>query len=679
MNQKKVSMLCAVLAIAAISGTANARLIKLHLVDNTGSMSLPYDATQIRLDVAKQRSTDMIGAPIGQKELNGVFLLQGDDTKFLGNPVDGTSNGDGPGFQTPAQVTAATGSIKDTIRNLVPTDNYSVFTPLAAAICQAMDILAMMDQKYNTEDNTLSLYIYTDGNENDTVNTICLGDVEENDRDFVANAVKVAEYQTNQYVIKTQAGVPDRPWAMPGTALLVTGKEANQTTDMARAYINQDGASFHADWAGGVQPKSWQWKTYYRMFWGTTWAQDSDNPPDGSMDYEEWVNNAVWENIPTTGAPGVIVNIESVYDIVTSSPAPLARTAQEAKYIEGDSSGMYPVVIDKATSAISKKTTKAVARSATAASSSLSSTEDSFFAGVTTLSTGRYTRIPSNAPIPQLGDMDGDLDVDEADLRIVLSWFGRSVDYYNQPSINSDLMTDGFITNLDVNVIRSNWSVTTKDAPYIGDLDYNWCVSQSDLNLVMQWLGRTVSPNSQQSYHADINGDGTINADDVALVNANMNRGCVPCADGWKGAGETDIDCGGNTCGKCSTGKTCSVSADCLSNNCLDHVCQAPAPSNLTATVVVTNSWNTGYCANLEIKNNNTVATKNWSLVINLNGGTFSSKWGGTFTGTTANTTVTPLSYNKVIAAGQKITSAGFCANKGTGGTASVTSATGTY
>src|SRR6185295_9164847 len=44
------------------------------------------------------------------------------------------------------------------------------------------------------------------------------------------------------------------------------------------------------------------------------------------------------------------------------------------------------------------------------------------------------------------------------------------------------------------------------------------------------------------------------------------------CADGVKngtgGAAETDIDCGGNTCRKCITGKKCAANGDCVSNSC---------------------------------------------------------------------------------------------------------------
>ena len=38
---------------------------------------------------------------------------------------------------------------------------------------------------------------------------------------------------------------------------------------------------------------------------------------------------------------------------------------------------------------------------------------------------------------------------------------------------------------------------------------------------------------------------------------------------------ETDVDCGGGTCGKCGTGKMCSVTADCAAGACTGGFCQA--------------------------------------------------------------------------------------------------------
>jgi hypothetical protein len=52
------------------------------------------------------------------------------------------------------------------------------------------------------------------------------------------------------------------------------------------------------------------------------------------------------------------------------------------------------------------------------------------------------------------------------------------------------------------------------------------------------------------------------------------------CTDTVKNGVETDIDCGGASCSKCGTGKTCSGGSDCQSGVC-SVTCQAPACTDL--------------------------------------------------------------------------------------------------
>jgi hypothetical protein len=47
------------------------------------------------------------------------------------------------------------------------------------------------------------------------------------------------------------------------------------------------------------------------------------------------------------------------------------------------------------------------------------------------------------------------------------------------------------------------------------------------------------------------------------------------CSDGAKNALETDIDCGGATCSKCTASKACLLPSDCQSGVCTGSVCQA--------------------------------------------------------------------------------------------------------
>jgi hypothetical protein len=48
---------------------------------------------------------------------------------------------------------------------------------------------------------------------------------------------------------------------------------------------------------------------------------------------------------------------------------------------------------------------------------------------------------------------------------------------------------------------------------------------------------------------------------------------CVSCADGELNGGESDTDCGGLDCAKCTDGKQCAVGEDCVSGSCADGVC----------------------------------------------------------------------------------------------------------
>ena len=54
---------------------------------------------------------------------------------------------------------------------------------------------------------------------------------------------------------------------------------------------------------------------------------------------------------------------------------------------------------------------------------------------------------------------------------------------------------------------------------------------------------------------------------------------CIPatCNDGIQNLNETDIDCGGGTCGQCSPGQKCSVAANCVIQICTASKCACPA------------------------------------------------------------------------------------------------------
>ena len=54
----------------------------------------------------------------------------------------------------------------------------------------------------------------------------------------------------------------------------------------------------------------------------------------------------------------------------------------------------------------------------------------------------------------------------------------------------------------------------------------------------------------------------------ICEVNTLQNGTCVSCSDGIMNGAETDVDCGGPVCGRCTRGSQCSVDQDCGSDQC---------------------------------------------------------------------------------------------------------------
>lgn len=47
------------------------------------------------------------------------------------------------------------------------------------------------------------------------------------------------------------------------------------------------------------------------------------------------------------------------------------------------------------------------------------------------------------------------------------------------------------------------------------------------------------------------------------------------CRDGIRNQDETDADCGGETCPKCTDNRQCKIALDCESSVCLSNTCQS--------------------------------------------------------------------------------------------------------
>jgi poly(hydroxyalkanoate) depolymerase family esterase len=78
-----------------------------------------------------------------------------------------------------------------------------------------------------------------------------------------------------------------------------------------------------------------------------------------------------------------------------------------------------------------------------------------------------------------------------------------------------------------------------------------------------------------------------------------------------------------------------------------------------TATVAITNAWDTGSCSTLTVTNN-TTATITWQVTITVQG-TITNLWNGTFTQTGSAVTVSGVSWDAVLQPGESSNSVGFC------------------
>jgi cellulase/cellobiase CelA1 len=95
-----------------------------------------------------------------------------------------------------------------------------------------------------------------------------------------------------------------------------------------------------------------------------------------------------------------------------------------------------------------------------------------------------------------------------------------------------------------------------------------------------------------------------------------------------------------------------------------------PPPSGqLTAVIVPSTDWGTGFCASVAVTNGTSTSTTNWVVTLNTNNSTIFSSWNGNFSGNSGQITVqASQSWGQVLGAGQTIESIGFCANRNASG-----------
>src|SRR6188768_4407263 len=87
------------------------------------------------------------------------------------------------------------------------------------------------------------------------------------------------------------------------------------------------------------------------------------------------------------------------------------------------------------------------------------------------------------------------------------------------------------------------------------------------------------------------------------------------------------------------------------------------ASANLKAVIRQTNSWGSGYCANVDIINSGTATASTWVVVLELNQASIYSSWNGNFSGSGSRKTVTPVGWNASVGAGATLQAFGYCAN----------------
>jgi len=94
--------------------------------------------------------------------------------------------------------------------------------------------------------------------------------------------------------------------------------------------------------------------------------------------------------------------------------------------------------------------------------------------------------------------------------------------------------------------------------------------------LIIKWGGGSCDAD-KQAKATDVQAGARLNQTNLTNLNATANQTNL-CANGIKDQGESDVDCGGGSCPKCSEFKLCNVNADCVSGWCRDQMkCLTPS------------------------------------------------------------------------------------------------------
>ncbi len=127
---------------------------------------------------------------------------------------------------------------------------------------------------------------------------------------------------------------------------------------------------------------------------------------------------------------------------------------------------------------------------------------------------------------PKFGDIDGDWDIDGADLSLLVSAFGSNAgeaNYLDEADFNSDGRIDEVDLDMFSRVLGYAFSVQYDPA---SDFDDDGDVDGADLAHLVSALGsQEGDPSWDQNADADLNGDDRVDRWDVALFS--INYGCI--------------------------------------------------------------------------------------------------------------------------------------------------------
>lgn len=106
-----------------------------------------------------------------------------------------------------------------------------------------------------------------------------------------------------------------------------------------------------------------------------------------------------------------------------------------------------------------------------------------------------------------------------------------------------------------------------------------------------------------------------------------------------------------------------SVSSISSSVSSASSQSSAPAGNGLTVTSNINNQWGSGYCAEITLSNQGSVAVQSWQVSLAVEG-TVTNLWNANWTQTGSQLSLGNLAWNGVIGAGQSISGIGYCADR---------------